>query len=142
MNKLESVILFLIDQTSKTAKRFTQRELDKKGWDITIDQWVLLKIVEEANGLSQNELAGKSHRDGASITRSLDILEKKNYLERKATPEDRRQYKISLTPEGSAFILKNMPLVNKYREKSLQGFSLEEIASLKEMLLRIQKNMS
>ncbi|MDN5214776.1 MarR family transcriptional regulator [Fulvivirgaceae bacterium BMA12] len=142
MDRLESVILFLIDQTSKTAKRFTQRELDKKGWDITIDQWVLLKIVEESNGLSQNELAEKSSRDGASITRSLDILEKKHYLERKATPEDRRQYKISLTPEGQAFIAKNMSLVNKHRAKSLEGFSSEEIKSLKEMLLRIQKNMS
>lgn len=142
MKNLDSVILFLIDQTSKTAKRFSQREFDRRGLGITVDQWVLLKIIEENDGLSQNELAEKSKRDGASITRTLDLLEKKNLLQRQAISGNRRQYSIVLTPNGKEFIALNMPMVNEQRAISMAGFSDQEIEMLKSMLLRIKENMT
>ena len=103
MDNLEDVTLFLIDQTSKTAKRYTQKSLDKKKLGITVDQWVLLKIIEGSDGLSQRELANKAIRDRASITRTLDLLEKKGLLKREAIEGNRRQYSIKLTPIGKSF---------------------------------------
>jgi len=139
--ELKSVILFLIDQTSKQSKRYSQREFDERGLDMTIDQWVLLKIIEENQGISQKELADKSLRDGASITRTLDILEKKSLISRHPIPENRRQYSVALTDKGAQFIAENMDMVYRHRAKSLEGFTRDEIDELKEMLLRIQDNM-
>ena len=56
INDINRVILFQIDQTSKIAKQYSQRELDRRELGITVDQWVLLKIIEESAPLSQKEL--------------------------------------------------------------------------------------
>jgi MarR family transcriptional regulator, transcriptional regulator for hemolysin len=138
---LSQVVLFMLDQTNKLAKQYSQKELDKRGADITVDQWVLLKIIEADPGLSQRDLAEKSIKDPASITRMLDLLEKKGLIQREAIEGNRRQYSISVSKEGEKFINKYMDMVQNHRAKSLEGFSKKEIGKLKDMLLRIQGNM-
>ncbi len=140
--ELNNVVLFLLDQTSKVAKQHSQREFDLLEIGVTVEQWVLLKIIQQAEELSQVELAEQSFRDPASITRSLDLLEKKGLLRREAIEGNRRQYNIKLTHEGNYFILQNMPLVEHLRAVGLQGFSKKEVELLKDLLLRMQKNYS
>ncbi|MEP0984629.1 MarR family transcriptional regulator [Ekhidna sp.] len=138
---IENVILFQIDLTSKLAKSYSQQEFDRIGLDITVEQWILLKIVEESEGLSQRELASKSNRDPASITRTLDLLEKKNMIQRELIPGNRRQYRIILAEEGKKFIKIHMPLIEKHRKNSIKGLTDKEIQLLHDMLKKIQNNM-
>lgn len=138
---LESVILFQIDKTSKISKLYSQREFDRLGLSITVEQWILLKTIHENQGLTQNDLAIKSLRDPASITRTLDLLSKKDLIERKSVPGNRRQYHIFLSKHGDNFIRQHLPVINAHRAKSVEGFSPEELESLGQMLIRIQKNM-
>lgn len=139
---IEDVILFQIDRTSKISKIYSQREFDKKNLGITVDQWVLLKIIDETRPISQRELADKSKRDPASITRTLDILEKKEIIIREAIPDNRRQYHIGLTKYGSNFVKKNMKMISRHRKASIKNISQSELIHLKSMLLKIQENMS
>lgn len=139
---IEDVILFQIDRTSKISKIYSQREFDKKNLGITVDQWVLLKIIDEYQPISQRELADRSNRDPASITRTLDILEKNDIIIRKAIPDNRRQYHVELTTHGSSFVKENMKMISRHREKSIQGFSDRQLSQLKSMLIKIQENMS
>ncbi len=139
--EIENVILFQVDQTSKASKIYSQRELDKLGIDITIEQWVLLKIIEEKAPLSQKELAEKSLRDPASITRTLHLLEKKQLITREAIPNNRRQHNLFLTQQGVNFVNENMTLVRQLRKKSIEGFTQNELKTLSKLLLRIQQNM-
>ena len=138
---LSKVVLFLIDQASRTAKQYSQREFDRLGLGITVDQWVLLKIIEQNHDLSQKELANISKRDPASITRSLDILEKKDLATRTAKVGDRRQYSVILTEKGRYFIDEHMTMIRDHRKKSVAGFTKKELQELQSMLLRIQHNM-
>ncbi|PIB38430.1 MarR family winged helix-turn-helix transcriptional regulator [Maribacter sp. 4G9] len=142
MQRIEDVILFQIDWTSKVSKQYSQSEFDRLGLGITVEQWIILKIVSETATISQRELANKSHRDPASITRTLDILEKKGLLIRQAIPDNRRTYNIDLTKEGEKFIKANMELINTHRANSIKGLSKKEIGSLSEILKKIRKNMS
>ncbi|WP_298484741.1 MarR family transcriptional regulator [uncultured Maribacter sp.] len=139
---IEDVILFQIDKTSKISKKYSQKEFDRIKLGITIDQWVLLKIIEETAPISQKELADKSLRDPASITRTLDILETKNLLLREPILNNRRQYNIKLTNEGTKFVKNNIEMIKEHRRKSMEGFSEKEAQLLKNLLLKIQKNMS
>lgn len=139
---LETTLLYVIDQTNKIAKQHSQREFDLLGIEITVEQWVLLKVLENNGLLSQSELAQKTHRDPASITRTLDILQKKGLISREQIADNRRQYNIQLTKAGNHFVLQHMPLINKMRNISVKGFSKSEIENLITMLQRVQKNMS
>jgi MarR family transcriptional regulator, transcriptional regulator for hemolysin len=140
-NKLETVLLFVIDQTNKVARQYSQREFDLLGIDINVEQWVLLKEIEEKETLSQNELAKNTSRDPASITRTLDILQKKSLIIREPVRDNRRQYNVRLTKEGCYFVSQNMPLINELRNKSVKGFSKGEIEQLIMMLQKVQANL-
>jgi DNA-binding MarR family transcriptional regulator len=138
---IEDVILFQIEKASKMAKIYSQREFDRLKMGITVEQWILLKIIEENNGLNQKELALKSLRDPASITRTLDLLTKKDFIERKPVKNNRRQYSICLKKEGEKFIKTFLPVVTSHRTKSINGISNQELKKLSEILKKIQNNM-
>lgn len=140
-DNLERVVMFQIDKTVKISKIYSQREFDSMNLGITVDQWVLLKIIHENGGISQKELAEISYRDPASITRTLNLLEKKGLVFRKTIPENKRQHEVFLSRKGREFIEEHLPMIVRHRAKSLSGFSREEIQSLLEMLDRIQTNM-
>lgn len=139
---LEGIILFQIDKTSKVSKLYSQREFDRLGIGITVEQWILLKIIEENNGLTQKELADRSLRDPASITRTLDLLNKKGFVERVPVENNRRQYSICLKKEGRAFIKQYMSIISSHRAKSIEGITGKELEVLTQLLAKIQKNMS
>ena len=139
---IESVILFQLDKTSKIAKQYSQREFERLGLGITIEQWILLKIIQENNELSQRELADKSFRDPASITRTLDLLHKVGLIDRQPIPENRRQYQIHLTTKGEKFITTHMPIIQKHRRKSIEGIPAKDLKKLEGLLLKIQGNMT
>jgi DNA-binding MarR family transcriptional regulator len=141
MARIEEVILFQIEKTNKMAKMYSQREFDRLQLNITVDQWILLKIIQEKSPISQKELADSSLRDQASITRTLDLLEKRNYISREAIEGNRRKYNLVLTTAGLQFVQTNMPFIEKYRQKSLEGFSEAEVKQLTSFLIRIQQNM-
>ncbi len=138
---IEDVILFQLERTSKVSKIYSQREFDKISLGITIEQWILLKIIEEHSPLSQKDLSVKSLRDPASITRTLDLLNKKGFILREAIPNNRRQYHIVLTKAGKEFVQEHIQMIVDHRKKSIDGFSDEELVELKSMLSRIQKNL-
>lgn len=138
---LNQVILFQMDKTVKISKIYSQREFDRLGLGITIEQWVLLKIIHENEGISQKELASSSYRDPASITRTLNLLEKKGLVLRKTIPENKRQHEVYLSKEGRGFIQENMPMVLRHRAKSLEGFDPDEVELLHSLLLRVQENL-
>ncbi|MCI4667236.1 MAG: MarR family transcriptional regulator [Bacteroidia bacterium] len=142
MNALDKVVLFQIDKTNKIAKIFSQREFDQKKLGITIDQWVLLKVIHENEGISQKDLAVISYRDPASITRTLSLLEKKGLIFRRVIPENKRQHEVFLSRTGKNFIDEHFPMVQRQRAQSLKGFTEQEIEQLCGMLKRMQKNLS
>jgi MarR family transcriptional regulator, transcriptional regulator for hemolysin len=139
--KLDSIILFQIDKTSKLSKLYSQREFDRLGMGITVEQWILLKIIEENDGLNQKELADQSLRDPASITRTLDLLKEKGFVERVPVENNRRQYSICLKKEGKVFIKKYMPVISRHRAKSIEGITKKELGLLTQLLGKIQNNL-
>ena len=87
-------------------------------------------------------MAQKSYRDTASITRTLDLLERKGYTLREKITNDRRAYNICLTKKGDSFIEKNMPLIKKHRKKSIENLSQNDLNTLSELLGKIRENMA
>lgn len=142
LKELEELVIFQIDKTNKLIKQHSQRRFDKLNLGITVEQWIILKIIFESGVESQKEIAELSLRDPASITRTIDLLVKKDFVKREFSQNSRRQFKVLLTVKGKAFVKKQMPMIKDERSLSIKGLSQSEIESLKDMLLRIQKNMS
>ena len=73
-----------------TAKKFSQLLTEKfKEYDITPEQWVIVRILFESD-------IQLSQKDQNTVTAIIDKLEKKGYVERVKSNEDKRIFNIIL----------------------------------------------
>ena len=79
---------------------FLQRLFQQGGYDVTVDQWMILMVLWKCDGLHQQEIADAVNKDKASVTRLIHGLEKRNLVVRIAATDDRRRKRIHLTHRG------------------------------------------
>ena len=91
---------FVIYRTALALKSALQRFFKEHGFEITVEQWAIIRHLWEEDGLSQREIAEKTSKDKPNITRMVDALEQKRLVFRQPDPRDRRKYCIYLTKEG------------------------------------------
>ena len=78
--------------------------------------------------------------DTGSMTRMLDRLEEKGFVRRVRSQADRRVVRLELTAAGKALRPMITPRVVKVLNRSLAGFSRQELETLKGLLRRILAN--
>ena len=93
----------LIDRNYRLIKQNYLKTFKEVGVDITTEQWVVLDNLCREDGLSQNELAAVSFKNAPTLSRIIDLLVKKNWLERRKSPEDKRSWLIFLKNEEKLY---------------------------------------
>ncbi|MBK8051738.1 MAG: MarR family transcriptional regulator [Saprospiraceae bacterium] len=141
MKSLDQVIFYSIEKTIKMYRQFAQKSIKDAGFDITIDQWLVLKTIQEDATISQQQLAIKVFKDFASITRMIELLVKHGFLNRDFHQEDRRRFKLSLTEKGIQIIESLEPIISANRTKALVQISSVEVEQLQAILLKITTNI-
>jgi MarR family transcriptional regulator, transcriptional regulator for hemolysin len=139
--KLEDVLYYLIDKTNKVARRYSQEAFVKAGYDITVDQWLVLKKIWDSEQINQAELAAALFKDTASITRILQILVRKKLIKKDLKEGDRRHFLLSLTSKGEQFYKQVLVLVKTMRMQGVSDFSDSEKEHIKRLLTRMIKNL-
>ncbi len=133
---------FMIERSSKRMKQVCQQILKENGFNITVDQWVVLQELNNNDGQGQIALANSTFKDAPTITRIIDLLSQKGYLERINNPKDRRRFKICLTEEGSQLIQEVSPHIFAFRKKAYEGLNQDQMDNLKEALNHIFDNLN
>jgi len=142
MEKLDNILFYTIDKSIKSYKQFAQKRLKEAGFTITVDQWLVLKAIEENNKVTQQQIAERVFKDVASITRIIELLVQKKYLERYFHSTDRRRFELSLTEEGKDVLQKLQPYINANRDTALAGLTDADINKVQAVLSRIILNVS
>jgi MarR family transcriptional regulator, organic hydroperoxide resistance regulator len=140
-DSLDEVIYFLSERMMRRAREYSKLVFAEQGFDISIDQWVILKRISEEEGISQVDLANATYKDPASVTRILDILGNKGWAERQADENSRRAYKIFLTTDGRNLVEKMLPIVQSIREKGIENLTAKEIETTKKVLRKMYGNL-
>ena len=133
---------FFIEQTAKKIRQHLQKKLNEIEADITVDQWVILDLLQKTDGLSQNELAIQSYKDAPTVTRIIDLLCKKGLLARHADQQDRRRFNIVLTNSGKQKIKEVYPTVVAVRKQGWSGLGSTEYEQLIGILNKVFKNLN
>jgi len=131
----------MIYRTALALKSALQRRFKENGFEITAEQWVIMRHLWEEEGLSQREIGEKAAKDKPNITRMLDALEKKRLIFRQPDPRDRRKFCVYLTKEGKQLHERLLPLAQTLREQVTRGLSRPEIDRVKETLSKINRNI-
>ncbi|MEX2594740.1 MAG: MarR family transcriptional regulator [Anditalea sp.] len=132
---------FLLDRTARRVKQYAQNKFKIGNFDVTVDQWLVLKNLDENERLSQTELANLVFKDHPTLTRIIDILCKKGYIERMPHPHDRRSFHLLLTQEGEQKVKELKPQVSIIREKAWNKLDQKDFEEFKRILNTIYDNL-
>ena len=98
--------------------------------------WILLVLCQEQN-ISQDRIASLLRVNGATVTRELENLEKRNLIMRKIDENDRRRKLVSLYDKGFEMLESVQNVDWETESKLLNYFSIEELHILKFLLKKI-----
>jgi len=140
--KLPDLIFYSIDRAIRTYRQFSQKQIREKGFDITIDQWLVIKALLENPGAKQQELAMIVLKDNASITRIIELLVRNGWVERTVNPADRRLVHLAVTAKAKEMLAVIEPLILANRKKALKGIDEKLIINTKKILDQITRNCS
>ena len=138
--QLKDIYFFWMDRAIKAQRKATGRLFKQMGIKLTPDQWIILKSLDEQAHQTQRQLAEAVSKDPASITRTLDLIEKEGLIERKQV--DRRTFTVLLTNKGKALVDKVIPEAIKYRQMGIAGISDVEMKTFEKVLNTIYKNFN
>tara|TARA_B100000676_G_scaffold192829_1_gene189513 strand:- start:1127 stop:1591 length:465 start_codon:yes stop_codon:yes gene_type:complete len=122
------------------TKRFVQNAM-KSGLDISLDQWMVLGPIWQLESASQKELGEITLKDKTSITRLVDVLEKKNLVVRVEDQIDHRIKRVILTNAGKQLFFDVLPIMEKTREEVRKNISDQDIETFKRVLSSIIVNL-
>jgi MarR family transcriptional regulator for hemolysin len=142
MEHLNDIIFYTMDRAEKSYRQYAQKKLKEAGFNITVDQWLVLKAIEEDSNATQQQISQRVFKDVASVTRIVELLVKNGWMSRSFHSTDRRRFNLQLTEEGQELIERLKPFTAANRKKALEGVSSEEIQQLKDTLEKIIKNVS
>ncbi|RAW01192.1 MarR family winged helix-turn-helix transcriptional regulator [Pseudochryseolinea flava] len=133
---------FLLDRTARRVKQYAQQQFTAQGFNITVDQWIVLKHLDEYGEMKQNALAELLFKDNPTLTRIIDLLCDKKLTVRNVHPEDRRSFNVSLTKEGAKKVQQLTPKVQAIRLKAWEGLTERDFNQFKKVLDTIYENLA
>ncbi len=131
---------FPMDRAIKMIRSKFNNAFKELGVDITTEQWVLIEQLYRQNGQSQSNLADGSYKNAPTVSRIIDILEKKDFVERQRFENDRRRYKIFLTKKGSEVVESCYPKILELRTSGWANLSEEDYVVFMRIINQITEN--
>lgn len=140
-NMINENLYYQIELTARKIRHYGQSVLIKHGIDITVEQWLVLNVINDNKGINQLRIGEILVKDKPTISRMVRSLLEKGYIEKVVSTEDLRQYSISISKEGEKLINIIFPVVEAIRLKGIESLTKTEKENLSILLLKIQKNI-
>jgi DNA-binding MarR family transcriptional regulator len=123
---------FLLSQLGgQSSKRWSER-LDRLGLEPR--EVMLFRFVALAEGRSQSEVARAIGLPASRIVALVDRLEKRGWVERRVSADDRRSHALHVTPSGRALIDQLAAISAEHEADLAQGLTADDQATLLELL--------
>ncbi|MBT8307279.1 MAG: MarR family transcriptional regulator [Maribacter sp.] len=129
-------------KTVKIVEYYLQELFTEFGLDLSKEQMIVLKELNVQDGLNQNELASLAFRDKSSMARLLSKMERKNYIRREQSKEDKRINLVYLTEKGRVVYKQTRPVLKKLIKTMEQNITKSEKKQLIQILKKVQFNFT
>ena len=97
----------------------------------------ILRLLRGNAGISQQELAGRLKIHPSRLVAILDNLEKRDIIERRSNPDDRRLYSLYLTKVGGETLEQVGQVARQHQQALCSGLTTEERERLTELLQKL-----
>ncbi|GAB2782948.1 DNA-binding MarR family transcriptional regulator [Hymenobacter luteus] len=137
---LSSIIFYSLDKAIRQYRRMAQANIDRAGVAITIDQWLVLRVIEENDDLTQTDIADRVFKDQASVARIIRLLLERGLLLAEPLPQDGRRTQLRVSAAGQHTLDAVQPVVLSNRAVALRGLSENDLNTLRFLLEQISAN--
>lgn len=121
---------WITDEITKALKEF----------GVTEPQFNVLRILRGAKGepLTVGDILDKMVQRSSNITRIVDKLVAKNYVNRKECPTNRRKMDITITEEGIDILKQLDKKVHAFHQPFINKLDNEELNTLKSLIQKLK----
>ncbi len=106
--------------------------LNKAG--VTEQQWRVLRVLDEHGTMDPKDLAQGASLLNPSLTRIMQLLDKKGLITRKDHPSDRRKVLVDITEEGRVLLREAAPESAAIFARLEERYGREKIEQLLDLL--------
>lgn len=137
---LNERLAHMVRQAARAFVRSLQYRL--AGQHVTFGHWIFLRLLWQADGLTQRELSDAAGLVEPTTHSALRKLESLGLITRRNLPGNRRKLHVFLTPQGRALRGVLEPLAEEVNAVAIRGIPEEDIATTRRTLLAIIANLA
>jgi len=135
---LDDFLCFAIYSTNLAVNRLNKSVLDELG--LTYLQYIVLVALYEHDDQTVGGLGDKLFLDSSTLTPLLKRLEAMGHITRQRDPEDERQVRVCLTPQGRG--VRERAFAFRGDLVKAMGLSAADFQHLREQILKLRANLS
>lgn len=135
----DNSIGYLITQAQRLMHKSLGVKFQRQG--VSVAQWTVLVVLWEVDGLTQKELSDRVTVETATLSRTIDRMERDGLVKRVRSATDRRQVHVFLTPFGAGLWRELVPQAEDMLNIALGGISEAEEDTLRRLLKRVIDNV-
>ncbi|MGI2882487.1 MarR family winged helix-turn-helix transcriptional regulator [Vibrio furnissii] len=131
---------------SRLFNRLLTQRFKQAGIDMTAEQWgviLVLKNHESKNNepMTQSQISELLYLEKSSVSRSIDGLEKRGWIERQRSPSDSRSKFASLTQQSLAVVERCSEIAATVLADAQQGIEEAELEHTKQHLAQVVRQL-
>lgn len=134
-------LVMLLDKSNRSLLTNLQRIFKRYGFDITVEQWMILLVLWKQNGRPQQEIADIMGKDKGTVSPQLDGLEKRDLIMRFQDKNDKRCNVVCLTQRGKDLESDLIPLGFANIKIAQHGIPEEDLKTCLEVLRKVCRNL-
>lgn len=106
---------------------------------LKIPEWRVLAVVAEHDGISQQEIGGRTRMDKVIVSRAAIALTDRGLLARKPNADDKRSHLLVLSAQGHALYGEVAPKARELERSIFDPFDADELETFVAVLRRIDR---
>ncbi len=132
----EHYIGYTMTDVARLLRTVFERRVRALG--LTRAQWLVIARLHRRPGLSQSEVADLLEIEKATAGRLIDRMETKDWIERRADPDDRRVNRLHLTHEAERMHALIWPIAEATVDDALVGLTTSERRQFSRLMQRVK----
>jgi MarR family transcriptional regulator for hemolysin len=133
---------FLFGNTLRMISRIVIKKLHERKIDLTIEQFVLLQILNLRGELIQQEISEIMGKDKSVILRQINVLEKRKLVARNTDNKDKRKNMIKMTKAGKLLFKKLFIIQKEVSQELILGIGKRDLDVFYKVVHAIRANAS
>lgn len=139
---LDNALAYWVHRVYQASRNRMFRVFHDEGVEITPEQWIVLVRLWESDGRTQTELGDATYRDRPTMSRILDLMEKRELVERRASATNARIWHVHLTRQGKALQRRLVPRAEKLVKEMVRGIPPKDLEVTRATLRKLFENMA